>query len=325
MKQFSKNLSVFRALSLLITLSAIISRILARVFAYDAEIGYFRRNTLLPILSYIFLGLIVVLAFAALLAYRKVQIPDDVHEGMRRVCIAERVSSVLAFLITLSADCALIYAYWIKGSAVLIPTAFTVFGVIAGFFTAIYFLLFAIPTRRGKAFHMICGFSSILFGLYIVGASYFDLYTPMNNPVKMLCQITTIASLLFLLTDLRFMLDSIRAPRFWFSSTLALGISAVSIFTDGFFSVPNSDYNHLYHIFNAVNLAIFLYAAVRSSRFVALMMPQEPAEHENGETNTESTEKPDAPSEDEETEQDEGSKKAITDENTTPKEDEADK
>ena len=281
MKQFSKKTSVFRALSVILTVSAIISRVLARAFAYDTEIGYFRQDTLLPILSYLFLGLIAVLAIASLFAYRKIEIPDTVVDGMRHVCIAERVASVLAFLIILSANCTLIFAYWIKGSAVLLPSAFTAFGAIVGFFAAFYFLLCAIPTRRGKIFHTVCGFAVILFGLYIVGVCYFDLYTPMNNPVKMLCQITTIASLLFMLTDLRFALDSIRTARFLFTSTLTLGFSAVAIFTGPFFSVLNGDYNILYQAFHAVNLAIFLYAVVRTSRFVALMTQEEEEIPEN--------------------------------------------
>jgi len=280
MKPLNKLLSIHNALAWILTIFAIVFRILARVYAYDESIGYFESNSLFPVLYYIFLGLIVLLSFSALISFRKVPISDTVLTKMKQVCIAERFAGILSALITLGVIGALVCIYWINPPSVLIADALTIFGLVTALFSAIFFLLLAIPTRRGKAFHVICGFSLVLHNLYMLGASYFELYTPMNSPVKVLCQLTAISAIFFLLTDLRFMLDNARSARFVFSSTLTLGFSAVSVFTGAFFSVPNESYTDFYHIFNVTNLAIFIYAAVRTVRFLTLMAHSEPVNEE---------------------------------------------
>lgn len=268
MKSINKKISVFSALTWTVTILALVFRILARLFAYDEEIGYFKSNSVLPILYYISLVLIVVLAFIGYLLFRKTKMHESVFAAMKETSVSEKIAAMIGTLAMLGVTIAMALIYW--GNSILNPNGFTMFGVITALLSVFFFLLFWVPSARGKTVQQIFGIAFALHFMYTLCSAHFDLYTPLNSPVKLLVQLSAIASVIFIFSDLRFHMGGISLGRFLFATTPAIAFLTVSVLSGGMFSVYTEEFTLVYHICDLANLAVLCYVLVRYIRFLTL-------------------------------------------------------
>ncbi len=281
MNNTNKKISVYTALTWIFTVLALLFRLLSRLLSYDAEIGYFTKGAIFPTLQNICLGALFLLAVAALFAFRKVSLPASVYNGMRESCVAEKISASVSALILLGVSVATVLFF--RNSTTLSFSLYTGLGIAAGVVSILFFLLFCAPSKRGKVLHLFCGFFLVLYLLFVLTLSYFELYTAMNNPVKILFQLSAISSLLYLLADLHLLLGAERPARFLATSTMMIGFSSVAVISMPFFSVPSAEYTLLYRILTAVFLSLLVYGTVRVSRFLALCARADEAPLDNEE------------------------------------------
>lgn len=268
MKQLNKKLAVYAALAWLFTVIALATRLLARLFSYDADIGYFVSGAILPTLHYIALILLVLLAVSALVVFRKMELPQTVTVGMKESSVAERIASVIGIACMALLTIASVTLYFITG--IITPNLLAILAIVFGVASIFFFVFFCIPSRRGTTVHLLCGFAFVVYFLCILASSYFELYTQMNSPVKYMVQLTSVAAVFYLLTDLRFYMNNARPTRFIFSSICLLAFSTVSVFSGFFFSVVHREYTILYHIYIFAHIAILVFASVRIMRFLSL-------------------------------------------------------
>lgn len=268
-----KKICIYTLLSWTLMILALAFRILARLFSYDAEIGYFESGAVFPVLYRLSLALLAILAISAIFVFRRSEPPKAVLSAMKETCIMEKAAAMVGAIGMFVASVATVLYYWIAEK--LLPSGFTLFGLITCVLSVFFFLLFWAPSHCGKNLHIFSGFAFVLHYVYILAVSYFELYTPMNNPVKLLIQLTAIAAIFYLLTDLRFYMDIARPSRYVFSSILFLGFASVSVLSGGLFSVPTEEYTLLYHLYNIVNLSLLVPAAVRVMRMLSLWVQSE--------------------------------------------------
>ena len=269
MKKAPKKLIyVYSLLAWTLTLLALVFRVLARVYSYDVEVGYFESNALFPTLHYICLALIATLSGSALILFRHFSVPDTVIASMQKTCVMEKIAAFVGAISMLIVSICTAIFYWSTGS--LTPSGFTVFGLLSAVLSVFFFLFFFVPSAIGKNLHLFSGFALVLHFVYVLISSYFELYTPMNNPVKLLIQLTAIAAVLYLLCDLRFYLGIARPIRFIAVSTLFLGFSVVAVLSSGIFSVMTEAYTKLYYLYALTAFALLLPAAVRITRMLML-------------------------------------------------------
>ena len=76
--------------------------------------------------------------------------------------------------------------------------------------------------------HVYFGYAVILFVLMVLAKSYFDFYTTMNSPNKLLIQITLMTVMVYMLYELRFSLDNAAPRGYAFISLASFYFSAVS-------------------------------------------------------------------------------------------------
>ena len=298
-KSHKKIICVYTLLFFTFTVLALLFRMLARVYAYDADIGYFKSGALFPILHFCALFLIALLALSALFLFRRSTIPEELLSKMKQTCVIEKSAAIFGGLLMTVVSLSTLLFYWV--SEKITPSAFTVIGLLSAFLSIFFFLFFWIPSAIGKATHIVSGLLLVLHFVYILVSSYFELYTPMNNPVKVLLQVTAIAAILYLLSDLRFYLGSPRPSAYVAFATAFLGFAFVSTASIGMFEVQFEAYTALYRLYNLACLALLIPAAVRLVRFFLLLI-----EHERENSNEES---------DEETSPEEAAAKSITEEN----------
>lgn len=269
MKKAPKKLIyVYALLAWTLTVLALVFRVLARVYSYDAEIGYFESGALFPTLHYICLALVAVLAGSAFILFRRYSVPDAVLVGMQKTCVMEKVAAFIGGISMLIVSVYTAIFYFSVGT--LTPTGFTVVGLLTAIFSVFFFLFFWVPSAVGKNLHVFSGFALVLHFVYILVTTYFELYTPMNNPVKLLLQLTSIAAILYLLCDLRFYLGIARPVRYIASSTLFLAFAFVTVLSSGMFEVLTEAHTKLYYLYTLSCFALLVSAAVRITRMLTL-------------------------------------------------------
>ncbi len=236
MKKSAKNMIYYFLGALALSAAGIALRTYSLFNCFDKEIGYYAEAAVLPDAFHI---LCVALCFLALIfvfilpANKKYE-----YESCNSARLAGRVGAIFALagtatyalysLISLSDDVPVAFGPMAKSTVV---NAVSVFALIFGVLAAIYFLLvFSKKTEKGTN-HALFGYGVILFVLMILAKSYFDFYTTMNSPNKLLSQTTLMFCMVYMLCELRFSLG-IAVPR------LYSGVSLATIYFTLVCSVP---------------------------------------------------------------------------------------
>lgn len=271
----NKKLTLYVSVAWILTILALIARLLSRLLAYDEGIGYFT-ETIFPIAYRVLTILITIHALSALLIFRRFSFPDSALAEMKEPHVAEKIASMIASIAMLLVLIAFGVVYWIN--PLVTPGGLQLFGLITAILSLFFFLFFWAPSNRGKTLHILLGYAVILHFLYILCSSYFEIFTPMNNPVKILTQVCAIASILFLLGDLRFFLNIAKPAFFIGASTAVIGFGTISVLSGAFFRLPSDEYTIIYHISNATVFALLIYATIRATRFLYLCLQAEEAD-----------------------------------------------
>ena len=290
----NKKLTLYASIAWILTILALIFRLLSRLLAYDEGIGYFESGALLPTVYRILTVLLTLHALSALILFRKQEFPSEILSEMAEPHVAEKVASMIASIAMLVSVVASLLIYWVN--PIVEASPLQILGVVTAALSVFFFLFFWTPSHRGKSIHILLGYALLIHVLSILCASYFELFTPMNNPVKILLQLCAVGAVLFLLGDLRFFLNSAKPSYFLASATASIGFSSISVLSGGFFTLPSEEYTIVYHVYNLVLFALLIYATVRTVRFLSLCRQAEDAllskdeEHESAESEEDGTE-----------------------------------
>ena len=199
----------------LTTVAAILAGIALRTISlvkyYDKEIGYFKSDAVLPTIFHIFCVCFLIFGLTALLSFAKNSFDTPLCEKS----LFYRASSILCAFI-LGAD--LINSIGqIAGSA-----SSSTLDTIRAFLCVLGIIYFAAGAMTGKTkgtARVLLGYGTIFYIALTLAKSYFDFYTTMNSPNKLLLQITFMFIMLFLLCESRAFLG-ISMPRAHFAEVL---------------------------------------------------------------------------------------------------------
>ncbi len=203
---------------------------------FDKGVGYYAADAILPDVFHILC--VAVCIFAIVLVFVLPKSKNYEYSPRLSAGTFGKIGSVFALvgtatyalysLLSLSDDMPVAFGPVAKSSVI---SAVSLFVMIFGVLAVIYFLLvFSKKTEKGDG-HVIFGYCVILFVLMILAKSYFDFYTTMNSPNKLLTQTTLMLFMLYMLCELRFSLG-ISVPR------LYSGLSFAAIYFTLVSSVP---------------------------------------------------------------------------------------
>ena len=211
-----KTLRIFRIVSLLAVAVAVALRTLNLFLFYEADIGYYRAGSILPILLRVLLILSVV-AFAVL----PLMMRRRIHPASPNMLL-----TVVAILVATAFAATALWRYCISATMFSVRT---VFFFAAGGLASYFFMLF-VSKKRAPLLSVITGLGAILWLVSILGASYFDVTVAMNAPEKLVLHLACAGGMLLLLGEIR-LACGVSKPRFYLFSlataTLALCVSAI--------------------------------------------------------------------------------------------------
>ena len=200
----SKLLYIYKVGNVALSLACAVICALATLFFYDYNPGYFKMGATTVIL-YIAIAIAIVFAISATVILKK-----DFK-------LASPTSRESHPLISIIPACAFIY-YTIS----LTPAAFSGSSKPSTYFLQIalaiisfaYFFISAVEISIDKSILTVLGLASIASPILIAVKSYFDYTTVMNGPEKLFMQFGMIFFALFIINEVRFVLDR-SYPRFY--------------------------------------------------------------------------------------------------------------
>ncbi len=248
-------LRVFCGGLFLLTLAGIAIRTLNLMLFYEAEIGYYYADAVLPVVMNIFL-----LAVFATIGVCSIIIPKKPYTTSgTEINIATRVSAALCALAFLTlAVCALLG---------FVDNAFPITYILAvsSSAAAAYFILWALGKTNSS--NVLLTVTIIISLVYVLAASYFDIFVQMNSPNKTLTQLACIASMLFFIYEARAVTGEKKSKLYVFSLSCALFFAGMASFPAIIAYLTDNLGNYFisinYIVFDILFAILFVYYAAR--------------------------------------------------------------
>ncbi|MEE0969543.1 MAG: hypothetical protein U0M06_09255 [Clostridia bacterium] len=229
-----KTLKIYSVTAVIVSLLGIALRIVSLFYFYDRDIGYYKAEAFLPDAFHILTCAMLAFAFSVIIllpSVRKKEYKTMCHSALSARCGAVFPICGIAVYILYAAFSFMgntrAYMYGEMGAGTYIE----LFSLLFGFLGIIYFSLFAAgKVGRGEN-HVYFGYAVILFFLMVLAKSYFDFFTTMNSPNKLLLQLTLMAVMVYMLYEIRFSIGR-AAPR------LYSAVSLISIYLTAVCAIP---------------------------------------------------------------------------------------
>ena len=200
-------------------LLAVALRTVSLLCFFDADIEYYQRDAIVPMLSGIFTALVAVAAVGIGILTRS---KGTLFEADGKAqTLAVRITSILCALLLLCYALLQVRAANASGLSFSFGSILSLLSVLL---SVLYFMMNLRP--QDPAVQVLLGFGVILFLVLTLTTSYFDVLVPMNAPNKIFLHLSCLSLTLFLTAEFRALFGTIRKTFYWVSASLALLLSA---------------------------------------------------------------------------------------------------
>ncbi len=223
MKKNARIFVIYAVAFAVIAVAGVALRCFALAEAYDADIGYYQTDAILPDVFHgvciAAVALVVLFAFILPKAGEYAPLPggSTVTAVGSAFALAGCGAQTFYSLLLLSEKSVPAIGSVQTGQ---MGDAVIIFSLVFGLLAVMYFALVMVGKAKNGDKHVIFGYGIILFVLMTLAKTYFDLKTTMNSPNKLLLQVTFMAIMVYMLYELRFSLGMAQ-PRGYMGAALA--------------------------------------------------------------------------------------------------------
>jgi hypothetical protein len=226
--------------------------VLSAVFAFDATVEYFDKGSPLYIVSVVMIAVSAVASVVTGILYRsKITLEADFAKKSEKVSFGVGAALIAYTVFTL-------YEFRLN------KDTFALIGIALGAISAIYFLGSFIGSKKRSGYSMLGGFVTVFWCTYVIAINYFDVYTTLNNPLKVAIQIALLAVMLCLLCEFRARLGDARGA-LHMTLTLITGSLCLYAALPALTCTVNGKTANLRYAFASIVLLAFAAYAIRTS------------------------------------------------------------
>ena len=250
MRSENKNTSFapfFMLGAFLLTLCGIILRIVNISLFYDADIGYFKKAPLPSVMYVFFLLVVVAFAVACVVLEKKELLKTDFNNPLYF-----KILMVICAIGSFSAAMTVISSGNLGTANLLL--------VLAALGSAVYFALYF--AKKLSSLNTLLALFPAFACLMILGLTYFDVYTQMNAPHKVLIHLASIACMFGSLSEARAIAEGNKRRMYFFSLSLAIFFTGVSSVPTVILYFSNS-FEYSYIDYDCILLVFFVYFVAR--------------------------------------------------------------
>lgn len=280
MQKLAGKLRIYYFSALALCLVASVLCCIALFTSYDSAKGYFDASLTVSFMKAT-VGVAVVFCFTSLFL-----LPKDELDGRSPATIPTLIPSVYMAIVSLALAVVLfmsiggidigVFTVFIRSFESSVPALILfVFAGIMLLASTAYFVMnfFSVDgSRKQNEMHALAGYAVLFASCCLIALSYFDRSVSMNAPGKLLFNLSMILFMLFMLCEIRTLLECPKPRLYLLAGTLTMVISAVSslpwliALAAGKLAGPLYP---TYLIYNLFTLGAFVYTAVRLGVFVS--------------------------------------------------------
>lgn len=288
MKEFISKIKVFFFAAVLLTVLCIVLFTVSMFTSFDADVGYFSSNALLPyiqkavvIVSIVFFASIVVLV-------PKGKLPAEHPSSVVFTTFASLACGFLCVISTI-----IFYMYYRNDAAWMMPTVKYIFLAITvtGILSAAYFIITALTPNDGwLTLKTVAAIFVIANLLLIIIFEHLDYFVPINSVRKTMLFVSFASAIMFVAQDIRFK-AGIGQPRgyFFFGATAMLLCSTTSVsHIIAHYAGALKDSSFLMYYLIGIGLALYAFAKLLAYvKYAEYISAQQPTEVESSNDNEE--------------------------------------
>ena len=215
-KDFSKRLYIYKVGNIALTLMCGLLCAICTLFFYDEKPGYFALHPLISIF-YVAIALTVLFAISTVITFNKTfKLEQPTSKGSSQIISIIPACAFILYAISLTPTA-------FEGSSKSKAALLQMFFALAAF---LYFFIIALDISSNQNLLAILGIASLGCPILIAINSYFDYSSVMNGPDKLFMQFAVVLFSLYLINELRFILNK-SYSRFYI--TVAILTSSVAI------------------------------------------------------------------------------------------------
>lgn len=214
-------------LSLIIAAAAVVIQTVFIIKYYDTEIFLYSAGSVFPVIFNVGLFICAVLLFSSVIINRKLPFPDSLPPIRSASVFCASLcgfSFFTAFILS-------VYDMISKNSTVSdagMPASFAFIAAVCAVPSAVYFFIIAIKRDPYKNMTAVFGFGVVVWAAAKLMGEYFNMTNPLNNPLRILHQLSYSAVMLFYLYDAAYSAKIKKPVSYYTFAYLSIPFIAVS-------------------------------------------------------------------------------------------------
>ena len=275
----SNTVKIYALSAIIATVIAVVLKTVCLLCFYDADIGYHSEGIVTSLFDVFCLLLTLFFASSIFCIKRDTATPDG--KGNNPIVKIGSTVAMLAFAVYFG-------AVVFSTDLISTTTAFDLISKLTALMGIVYFAISVFAPNTNKNIRALLGFGVIIWCIYVLGVTYFDIYIQLNSPDKVMLHLALISIMVFIVSELRCFVFEIKKGFYIFSAcaaTLFCALTSIPSFIYGGFM---GDFND-YYIYNTVIVAVGIYSLMRlvSFAFIDEVGKKEALEVDNAEKSDE--------------------------------------
>lgn len=221
MTDYTDKIKIYVYSSLILALICTLLYCASYLFFYEPDIGYFKSSALLPVISGALTVTSVVFILTAIITIPKGALPaaSVTYSRLSKLAAAVCAAGFLGYVA---------FRLLAHQNEPTVSPLLTLWVIILSALSAPFFLIVAFRTKNAGGGTVFAGFIPIFWAAVAMSEAYTNKLVAMNNPVKVSFLMATLAVMLFMLYELRYLLGR-GIPRAFLVFTLT-GIHVLAVF-----------------------------------------------------------------------------------------------
>lgn len=249
----NKTVLMYAAAAIALTVLGIVLRTVCMFFFYDAELGYYTAD-LLPAVFY-FVCILSVALFATSFAFVK-------RDGVKYDGVTAGAATALTSVVCVVSFAIFFIVSVMSFSIYSGNVIFDLICKLSALLGVVYFAMNLVPNVNRGA-QTLCGFGIIVWNIYVLAVSYFDITVTLNSSIKIMLHLALVSAMFFFVCEFRCFVSEMRQKAYFFSLCLALFFNGVMAVPALIFNIAEYGAAYEYLLYDLVYLSFFLYFASR--------------------------------------------------------------
>ena len=255
-KKFNK-VKIYAIAAIIATVIAVVLRTVCLFYFYDIDIGYHSEGAVTTVFEVFCLLAVLFFVSSAFVIKRDTPTPDGKGSGL--FVKLGSAAALLAFAAYFSMS---VFSTALVASS----TSFDLLSKITALMSIVYFAIGVFAPNTNEKIRTLLGFGVIIWCVYALAITYFDIYVQLNSPDKIMLHLALISIMVFIVTELRCFIFQIKKGFYLFSVCASTFFCFLSFVPSFLFGSSIGEMNK-YYIYDVVIFAVGIYSLGRLVSF----------------------------------------------------------